>query len=165
MAREQICPPGVAATNKEQKGALRETPCSRSLTYKKNKTPCNSGLGFLLVRAIKQRANLGMRSINSRTKARVKDTLAKAELRFLYPIATVSEPSDCVVSGDGLEGFADSSIQRFRRARFGGAQVLQTAMNTYVSNGWRPYLRSVLFIEYQWKIVAISAPLGNFLYL
>lgn len=34
----------------------------------------------------------------------------KAELRFLYPISTVSEPSDSVVSGDGLQGFGDGPI-------------------------------------------------------
>ncbi|HET9283102.1 MAG TPA: hypothetical protein VFR24_14170, partial [Candidatus Angelobacter sp.] len=48
--------------------------------------------------------------------------VAKAELRFLYPIATVPEPSGSIASGDGLKSFGDSLIQSFSRARFGSTQ-------------------------------------------
>jgi hypothetical protein len=37
----------------------------------------------------------------------------KAELRFLYPIATMPEPGGGIISGDGLQRFRDSPIQGF----------------------------------------------------
>ncbi len=46
-----------------------------------------------------------------------------------------------------------------------GTTSSQTAMNICESNGWRPYLRSVPCIVYQWKIPAMPAPLGGSRYL